>query len=416
MKLLFVAPNLPYPPREGWALITFNQIKHLSIRHTVDLISVRNRKNPSALGDLPRWCNNIELVDPLPLWRAVPYKCSRMIRDPHPSIALGSSTKMSKVVDRRLSDAVYDVVLFQLVNSAQFRPGWYQGPTIWNLEDPLALKIQRMLPMYPWYSRPLQRGWSDRLISYDRKHAPLFGRVIFVNRVDADDYKCIVREACTDWVPHGIDNEIYFPSTEIARRDGMIVISGNMYHLPNVDAVEFFCRDVFPLVCERAPTANLWLVGSRPLERVKKWARNPRIKVTGSVPDVRPYLQQAMVSACPVRLKIGTQTKILEALACATPVVTTSAGNHGIGASAGEHLYVADDPVEFANRVVELLKGNRWRELSQNGRRFVEENFTWSRSVLKLEQILEQLAAISTRQCVPSGSYANQTHSGNDRQ
>src|SRR5579871_6460718 len=290
-----------------------------------------------------------------------------MIRDPDSQISRLRSGKMAEVVGRRLANTKYDVVLFQTVQSAQFQPDWYQGPTVWSLEDPLALKTQRMLPMFPWYSRPLHRRKSNRLKSYDMKQAHRFSRVIFVNKEDAVEYKRIVHEACTDWVPHGIDHETYLPSAEVARRDGMIVITGNMYHLPNIDAVEFFCRDVFPIVCEREPAANLWLVGSRPAQRIKKWAKDPRIKVTGSVPDIRPYLQQAMVSVCPVRLRIGTQTKILEALACATPVVTTSAGNHGIGASTGEHLYVADKPVEFANRVIELLRGERWCALSQNG-------------------------------------------------
>lgn len=415
MKLLFVSPYLPYPLLTGSAVITSNHIKHLSRRHTIDLISFGSRKKPSRLGDLPRWCNNIELVDRPPRWRVLLYLLAGMTRDPDLQISRLRSAKMAEVVSRRLADTRYDVVLFQTVQSAQFRPNWYQGPTVWNLEDPLVLKTHRMLPMFSWYSRPLHRRGRDRWKSYDMKQAPRFSRVIFVNKDDADEYKRIVHKACTDWVPHGIDHEAYRPSAEIARRDGMIVITGNMFHVPNVDAVEFFCRDIFPLVCEREPTANLWLVGSRPVERIKKWAKNPRIKVTGSVPDIRPYLQQARVSACPVRLKIGTQTKTLEALACATPVVTTSAGNHGIGASNGKHLYVADEPVEFSNRVVELLKGNRWHEFSQSGRRFVEENFTWSKSTLKLEEILEQLAATSG-QWVPSGSYANQTHCRNHAQ
>jgi glycosyltransferase involved in cell wall biosynthesis len=107
-----------------------------------------------------------------------------------------------------------------------------------------------------------------------------------------------------------------------------------------------------------------------------------------------------MVSACPVRLRIGTQTKILEALACGTPVVTTSAGNHGIGGVSGEHLYVADDPAEFADKIVGLLRGNCWSELSQNGRRFVEDNFTWEKSALKLELVLKQLLTSTTRDLV----------------
>src|ERR1700756_178119 len=387
MKLLFVSASLPYPLLTGSAVITSNHIKHLSRRHTVDLISFRDRRNPSSLGELPRWCHDIHLVDRPPRRQVLFNLLSWIFRDPDPQISRFRSVKMAEVVSRRLATGRYDVVLFQTVQSAQFRPNWYQGPTVWTLEDPLALKITRMLSMFSWYYRPLQRRLSSRLKSYDMKQASRFSRVIFVNKEDGDEYNRVVHEARTAWVPHGVDTETYCPSDKITRQAGMIVITGNMYHVPNIDAVEFFCRDVFPLICERDSNANLWLVGSRPVERIKKLARNPRIKVTGSVPDICPYLQQAMVSACPVRLKIGTQTKILEALACATPVVTTSAGNHGIGATSGEHLYVADDPVEFANRVVELLKGNRWGELSQNGRRFLEENFTWSKSGQRLEQL-----------------------------
>jgi glycosyltransferase involved in cell wall biosynthesis len=248
---------------------------------------------------------------------------------------------------------------------------------------------------------------------YDIQQAPRFGRVTFVNEEDSHEFKRIVHGARTDWVPHGIDAEIYCPDEGVARQKGMIVITGNMFHVPNVDGVEFFCRDVFPLVCERVPSASLWLVGAKPGPRVTKWAKHPRIRVTGDVPDIRPYLHRAIVSVCPVRLRIGTQTKILEALACATPVVTTSAGNYGIGASSGEHLYVADDRVEFANRVIELLEGERWHAISQNGRGFVENNFTWAKSALKLEQIVEQLTATSSKS-VPSESYIDETHCGNE--
>ena len=413
MKLLFVAPSLPYPPLTGSALIALNHIRHLAARHTIDLISFKDRKKPNEMGDLPRWCNNIELVDRPPRWRVLINTLSRMTYDPHPLVSRSRSVEMSEVVNRRLAKATYDIVLFQLVQSAQFRPDSYQGPTIWNLEDPLALKTQRMLPMYPWFSRLLVRRWIDRLKRYDRQQASRFDRIIFVNKEDSLDYASIVNEARADWVPSGIDAEAFSPSQEITRRNGMIVITGNMFHMPNVDAVEHFCREIFPLVCKQVPSANLWLVGAKPVKRVRKWARDPRIKVTGSVPDIRPYLQQARVSACPVRLRIGTQTKVLEALACGVPVVTSSAGNHGIGATSGEHLYVADDPAEFADKIVALLKGEKWSELSQSGRRFVENNFTWAKSALKLEQILEHLITPTINDLVPPVNDAYCAHYGN---
>jgi glycosyltransferase involved in cell wall biosynthesis len=250
-----------------------------------------------------------------------------------------------------------------------------------------------MLPMSPWYFKPLTQLRIARNASYERKYAARFDRIIFVNREDASDQARRFAGASTDWVSSGMDATAFSPDPGVPRHDGMIVMTGNMFHAPNVDGVEYFCSRVFPLVRQRVENAILWLVGSRPAPAVKKWAADPHIKVTGFVPDVRPYLRQAMVSVCPVRLRIGTQTKVLEALACGTPVVTTSAGNHGIAGTSGEHLYVADDPQEFADRVVSLLQRQRWNELSQNGRRLVVENFTWEASTARLERIVEESIA-----------------------
>ncbi len=397
MRLLFVTHFVPFPPLSGNRLITLNHIKQLAARHTVDLISFKNRERGNELGDLPRWCNRIELVDRPPRWRILLQSLLGIARDAPLLVSGFRSAEMTEVVNRRLASTTYDVVLIQLEIMAQFRPDWHQGPTIWNLEDPPALKGERMLPMYPWYARALVRHMNGRHKRYERRQASRFDRIIFVNEQDSRDYKSVLNTANLDWVPHGIDGDVYYPSQEIPRRDGMIVITGTMNHRPNVDAIEYFCREVFPLICKREPSATLWLIGTNPVRSVRKWSRNPRIRVTGYVPDLRPYLRQAMVSVCPIRLRIGNQTKIFEALACGTPVVTTSAGNHGVGGVSGEHLYVADDPLEFADKVVALLKGERWSELSQEGRRFAIENFSWEKSTAKLEQILEQLVAMSRK-------------------
>jgi glycosyltransferase involved in cell wall biosynthesis len=145
------------------------------------------------------------------------------------------------------------------------------------------------------------------------------------------------------------------------------------------------------------PQAVLWLVGARPVPSVRRWGDQPGITVTGSVPDIRTYIREATVSICPVQLQIGTQTKVLEAMSSGTPVVTTSAGNNGIGGRSGEHLYVADTADDFAARLVALLAGERWDELSANGRRLVEERFTWERASAQLEAMLEGAAGAATR-------------------
>ncbi len=393
MRLLFITCSLPHPPLTGSALMASHHIRYLAVRHTVDLISFRDRANPSELGNLPLWCNNIELVNRPPRWRMLMEIFSRITRDPIPYISLVRSAEMSRAVSRRLASTEYDAVLFQLVQTAQFRPIWYQGPTVWCFEAPIALKMERELCVRPWYLRTFARLTIGRLKRYEARQALKFDRITCLNEEEYPDYQTTVGPTRVESVPYGVDVNSFCPSLEIPRREGMIVITGNMFHRPNVDAVEYFCKEIFPLVCKQMRSATLWIVGAKPVRSVTKWNKDPRITVTGFVPDVRTYLRQAMVSVCPIRARVGTLTKMLEALACGTPVVSTSAGNCGIGAICGEHLYVADDPSTFADRVVSLLAGERWSQFSQNGRSFVVENFAWEKSGAKLEQILEDLAA-----------------------
>jgi glycosyltransferase involved in cell wall biosynthesis len=132
----------------------------------------------------------------------------------------------------------------------------------------------------------------------------------------------------------------------------------------------------------------LWIVGAEPDMRICATAVcfGEHVVITGRVNNMSEYLQRAKVSICPVRLKIGVQTKILEALSWGTPVVTTSAGNSGIGGCSGRELWVEDESNIFASRVVALLRGENWHRLSEGGRKLVEERFSWELSAMELEQ------------------------------
>jgi len=377
-------------------MILLNHLQRLSGRHDIDMISFGSSQNSDALAELSRWCKDVRLVQQPSKWRVLFNSVAAIAHYVPFGVAAAQSNEMTAVVSRRLTETNYDAVIFQLPEMAQYQPDWFQGPSVWNLEDPPVLKSQRMLPLYPWYAKPWVWDRIARRKRYEKRWVGRFGCILFVNEEDSRDYMSIFKETNFDWVPSGIDVDAFRPTGEVARNQGMIVMSGNMFHKPNVDAVEHFCSEVFPLVCMRSPTAALWLVGANPAPSVRKWSKNPRIHVTGFVSDVSSYLRKAEVSVCPVRLRIGTQTKVLEALACGTPVVTTSAGNHGIGAVSGEHLYVADDPYEFADRILSFLNGDRWNEFSENGHRFVAQNFTWEKSTEKLEQVFGRLIAAKT--------------------
>lgn len=390
MKLLFVTPNLPYPPRSGSALIAYNSIKYLAQHHTIDLISFTFRGNKN-LGELTSWCNQIELLDHPPRWEVILKMGLGLITDWPLPVSHYAFSKAKKLVNHYINQNNYDVVIFQLTEMAQFKPQHYKGVAILNLENPRVVEYEQMTSIQrsPWYTH-LWTGYErKRLRRYEQRQGIRFHRVLLINPTDVQNYQRIYAGINFDWVPYGIDTNFFSPTYQI-RQEGMIVITGNMDHPPNVDGVEYFCEYIFPIIRQRVPSANLWIIGANPVPAITRWAKDKQINVTGFVPDIRPYLCKAMVSVCPIRLKLGSQTKVLEALACGTPVVTTSASNVGIGATSGEHLYIADTPTEFAEWVVSLLNYENWETMSQNGRQFVVDHLAWEKCVTRLENILYQ--------------------------
>jgi sugar transferase (PEP-CTERM/EpsH1 system associated) len=388
VRILYVTAGFPYPPRRGYLGIAYHQLRHLGERHEVHLASfVTGESDLTNLPAMRQWLSRVDLV-PLPRWRSLLSLTASVGSQLPFQVAFHRSEEMAALVEQSLRHDTYDVALFQLTRMAQYRPAWYAGPTVLDMVDPLVLSYERSMPWRPPHLQVLLRQEVSRLREYEATHAPRFDRVLLIAEADIVDYERVLPHAHFAWVPYGVDVDSVPPPVLADRRPGMIVLSGNMFYGPNVQAVEYFCREILPLVRSRVPEATLWIVGARPASAVRRWATDPGIVVTGSVPDVRPYIREAMVCVCPVLLQVGTQTKVLEALASGTPVVTTAAGNNGVGGRSGEHLFVADAPTDFAARVAGLLRGERWSQLSENGRRLVSQRFTWERTTAQLEDVL----------------------------
>ncbi len=182
------------------------------------------------------------------------------------------------------------------------------------------------------------------------------------------------------------------PAIDNAARTPALLFLGSMDWMPNIDAVVWFAREIFAPIQAAVPGVTLTIVGRTPTPAVRQLAAaNPAITVTGTVPDVRPYLRQAAVCVVPLRAGGGTRIKIFEAMAAGLPVVSTRIGAEGLPVNDREHLLLADRPAEFAGAVVELLRQPELRRrLADNGRELVRTRFSW-----------EQAAARFTELCAP---------------
>ncbi len=177
-------------------------------------------------------------------------------------------------------------------------------------------------------------------------------------------------------IPNGVDTNYFVPSFD-ETEEFSLVFTGSMGYVPNSDGIIYFLDEIFPKIKRQLPGTKIYIVGSKPPEDLRRRASHDVI-VTGYVDDVRPYVWRSSVYVVPLRMGGGTRLKVLEGLSMRKPIVTTSIGCEGIEVTDGVNVSMADDPEEFAERVVELLT-NRQKsdELGANGNELVKSRYDW---------------------------------------
>jgi polysaccharide biosynthesis protein PslH len=394
MRILVVMTHYPFPPSTGSTIVAYHSMKYLSKQHSIDLICLQpsNAEVPSA-----EFIDRLELISQgefskFSIWMR--YLSGVLAGVPY-SVSAVASRQMEEKVKDLIENTKYAAVLLFEMTAIQYCPPNCYRKLIVNIEDPLSIKLSRMamLPVYSLWQRAKLLVLAGLTAKYESSLLSKLAKVLLLSVSDMHDMHEQAEYQNLSYMPYGAELIDKKDIADYDSRDKAIVFSGNMYHLPNVDGLLFFLRDIFPLILQTYPSALLWIVGANPHARIYEAALKfgKQVVITGRVDDISSYIKRASVSVCPVRLKIGVQTKILEALSCGTPVVTTSAGNSGIGGLSGTHLWIADEPLQFAMKVVDLLSGRGWEAMSNEGRRLVEEHFSWEGSAAQLEQLLNAL-------------------------
>jgi sugar transferase (PEP-CTERM/EpsH1 system associated) len=413
MRILFLTPQLPYPPHQGTTIRNYNLIANLSARHEIHLLSfVRSQDEIVRATPLHQHCCNIEGIaapSRSPLKRSLSLFLSSL---PDMALRLPSAelrTKLRACLEREQ----FDVIQVEGVEMAPHWMDWRTSnvqPLISNIQYPISIfddhNAEYMLQQRAFETDVRQpRRWIAALYSliqwkklshYEARVCRLADQVVAVSQADKAALQRLVPGLEVTVVPNGVDTEFYNDQVRIGHWDldighCSLVFTGKMDFRPNVDAVLWFCREVLPLVRRNLPDARFYIVGQSPHRRVLRLADDPAVTVTGYVDDVRSYIAGAWVYVVPLRIGGGTRLKVLEAMAMGKPIVSTSLGCEGFeGLESGRELSVADTPDEFAQRVIELVDDASRRErLGQTARRFVKERYDWRLIVPRLEQIYE---------------------------
>ena len=423
MRILFLTPQLPYPPHQGTTIRNYNLIANLAPRHEIHLLSfARSQDEIARATPLHQYCQSIEAV--LAYRRSPLKRFLSLFLSPLPDMALRLPsaefrTKLKACLERERFDVIQvegiemtypwmlEVRNWKLDYETELPASNLQRPTS-NVQYPISIfddhNAEYVLQQRAFETDVRQpRRWVAALYSliqwkklrrYETMICRLAGGVVAVSETDKAALQRLVPGLEVTVVPNAVDVD-YYTSTDIRPSPlppRSLIFTGKMDFRPNVDAVLWFCQEVLPLVRRKLPDVRFYIVGQSPHRRVLRLADDPAVTITGYVDDARSYIASACVYVVPLRIGGGTRLKVLEAMAMGKPIVSTSLGCEGFeGLVPGRELSLADTPEEFAQRVIELLDDASRRErLGRAARRFVEERYDWRLIVPRLEQVYEK--------------------------
>jgi glycosyltransferase involved in cell wall biosynthesis len=226
---------------------------------------------------------------------------------------------------------------------------------------------------------------------FEKKYFCRFPEIVVSSETDAKIIRNFSLHSSVTVISNGVDSS-YFQPVSSESNEPVLIFTGVMDYGPNVLAMMFFCKSIFPLVKRKIPEVQLYIVGKNPTQEILHWEKEfPGIKVTGWVDDMRPYLAKAQVYVSPLKSGAGIKNKILEAWAMGKPIVATSIGCEGIEVSPGEDIFVADDSERFANYVIKLLENENLRKkFGEKGREKIVEKYNWEAKANILEKVYKR--------------------------
>lgn len=402
MKILMLCHDFPNPYK-GDSLRPFNLIKYLSEKHghVITLLSFKQKTSESIYHyNLEEYCRVIQPMDIMgvnaPPFKRILYVIKNMISSQN--IFSGNfnflnfyySPKMQCKINELLRtedfDALYtDGSMASYVDNISLPKIVEPLDALSETYHEIFLQQKNLFKKLFWLLQYLKTRKREKT-RYKK-----FDYCIVVTQRDKDILDLYSRDLNVSIIPNGIDFS-YFKPVKVKENFPSLIFVGDMSSPPNITAVSFFYNGIYPLIKKQVPDVKLYLVGRNPSTEISKLSRDESVVVTGYVDDVRPYLIKASVVVTPMILGMGIKNKILEAMAMEKPIVSTSIGARGIDVSPGENIIIADEPKEFAIRVVELLGDEQLRQkIAKSGRLLVETNYSWEKMADMLNELFEEV-------------------------
>jgi sugar transferase (PEP-CTERM/EpsH1 system associated) len=396
MKILFVVPYVPNLVR----VRPYNLIRLLAARgHQVDLFTLwDNQQEQTDIKKLQQMCHAVH-AQPMPRWQSL-VNCLAALPSHTPLQAVYSwQPKLAEHIIASIGITNYDIIHIEHLRGSRYgihikeklKKTNHRIPVVWDSVDCISLlfrhateRSQRLL------NRFITRLELNRTENFERWLTILYDQVLVTSPTDRQALIDLHTQGNSlpriDVLSNGVDLDYFTPGEAREREPATLIVSGKMSYHANITMVGYLIQHIMPHIWSARPDVRLQIVGRNPPKEILALGKNPSISVISNVPDIPPYLQKATIALTPILYGVGVQNKVLEAMACATPVVSTPQAISALQVHAEQDVYVAQEPEQYAAAVLRLLASPQEQDrLGKAGRLYVERHHHWASIVQQLE-------------------------------
>jgi sugar transferase (PEP-CTERM/EpsH1 system associated) len=393
-KLLYLVHRLPFPPNKGDKISSNNMLNYFSGRWRVHLGTFVDDPDDWQYVNLVREkCEDSCIVN-LPRLKRITGSLVGLMSGQALSLSYYDNAQLQAWVRDSIARECPDAVLVFSGVMGRFVKGLLPThvPVVFDAEDVDSEKWRSYAQAKHWPVSWLYNREAKKLLAYERAMAAATHVSIFVSQEEAALFKQLAPESAhkAHYRTQGVDSAYFDPtlSYDNPYQPGqkVLVFTGAMDYWPNVEAVKWFCQHVLQAVIAREPDFLFCIVGMKPTDDVKQLGKLPGVRVTGGVPDVRPYLHYAVAACLPLQLARGIQNKALEAMSMTLPVLATADALVGIVDYPGVLATVANDANAMIAAALVLLA--QQRQTNAAGRACVLEHYNWDTNLRRMERFL----------------------------
>ena len=411
-NILYLVHRLPFPPNKGDKVRSYHLLKHLAARHRVFLGTfVDDPDDDAHVETVRRMCADLHISRLRP--RAAKLRSLSALFDGRPlSLAYYADRAMRDWVAKTRAEQLIDATVVFSSAMGQYTnqdSSAMDGPVLVDFVDVDSTKWTQYASQHRWPLSWIYAREGACLLAYDRQLASRARMSFFVTDNETALFKRLAPECANSVqaISNGVDADFFSPQparpSPFASGEVPIVFTGAMDYWPNVDAVTWFVADMLPQLRQADGRIRFYVVGRSPAPAVRALASQGVVVVTGTVPDVRPYLQHAAVVVAPMRVARGVQNKILEAMSMGRPVVAARDCVDAISAVDGEELVAATTALQYVDAVRRLLEhADLADRVGAAGRSCVVDRFSWDAHLSRMDGYLPATKfdrAVAVQEC-----------------